>query len=929
MSLTDKIASERRARLAAERMLELKSKELFEANRKLSYHARALSDQVVEQRRDIDTIRTEAAALKTQNTETKAHLAQATQEVTITNKRLLHSMEAITDGIAIFDAQDCLISANSAWFALFDGLKDIAPGISYTEVLKLGVEEGVIDHAGLSRTEWIDQMLSRWDREEIEDMTLRLWDGRYITVHDRRAETRDTVTLAIDVTEQMERERELEEARQKAETATRAKSAFLANMSHELRTPMNGVVGMADLLAEGELDDEERLYVDTIRNSGEALLGIINDVLDFSKLEAEKMELRTEFFDLEHLIHQVALLLDPTVQDKGLELVVDYDIFLPSRVEGDPGRLRQVLTNLVGNAVKFTQTGHVIIRVVGATDDATGQADIRIVVEDTGIGIPADKLDHVFEQFNQVENERNRKFDGTGLGLAISKQLITLMEGEIWVNSVLHEGSSFGFRLNLNIDGTEPQLDRSLPGGMDRVLVVDHRELEASILCRRFDQLGATATLCTEGAAAQSLLAGDTAFDLCIVAHKLPDCDGSVVAQSLRDFGVTSPIFLVTESSATVDQAAADALDLQVRRRPFRLANLLETLPQEVIEAVADDAAPDLTQVWDADLEQEQGSNVDPTDPVDDQTSSVAHDLSDTDNSATSLVSPAEAEDSTPMPVSFSSRRAAPNPPEPPEETTAEAALPVFQAIRRAPPGDEATSDKQADPAIELPNVSDLAEPVPEQRQSERASVPDDRPDGDVEPQPVEVPQLDEPAAEESVPTLDRSEEMPVSSPEPEPAQVITAAEASVAAAAAPMRVLAAEDNRTNQLVFRKMIKALNIDLMMVENGRLAVEAFQTFRPHLIFMDISMPEMDGKQATGAIRQLEAEGMAPADMVPARVPIVALTAHAMAGDADDILEAGLDHYLTKPLKKSAITGHIHDHHPRGFAPLQDAKQTTAA
>jgi len=210
---------------------------------------------------------------------------------------------------------------------------------------------------------------------------------------------------------------------------------------------------MADVLRDTVLTEDQRLYVDTIKNSGEALLVIINDVLDYSKIEAKKLDLHPEPFDLERAIQEVIMLLQPLAREKSLEMALDYDLFMPTSLVGDPGRIRQVLTNLLGNAVKFTSDGHVLVRVTGVPDKATGNVQVNIAIEDTGIGIAPDMVGHIFGEFNQVENERNRKFDGTGLGLAISQRLIQMMDGDIWVTSEEQVGSCFGFQLPLEAHG--------------------------------------------------------------------------------------------------------------------------------------------------------------------------------------------------------------------------------------------------------------------------------------------------------------------------------------------------------------------------------------------------------------------------------------------------------------------------------------------
>lgn len=243
-------------------------------------------------------------------------------------------------------------------------------------------------------------------------------------------------------------------------------------MSHEIRTPMNGVVAMADMLRETELSDDQTLYADTIRKSGEALLVIINDILYYSKIEADKLVLRPEAFDLPAMIEDILHLLRPSVAAKKLDLRMDYDLFLPDRVIGDQGRIRQVMTNLIGNAVKFTESGHVLVRVIGDPPPAAGDDKVvlRVVVEDTGVGIAPEMQAHVFGEFNQVEEQQNRRFDGTGLGLAISRRLIDLMGG---LASTLGEGSAFGFRVALDADPEAPACPTGpLPADLGDVILV-------------------------------------------------------------------------------------------------------------------------------------------------------------------------------------------------------------------------------------------------------------------------------------------------------------------------------------------------------------------------------------------------------------------------------------------------------------------------
>ncbi len=597
----DRLARERRARLQAERLLAQRSEELYSANKKLAEHAHALSFQVIEQREANE-------ALVGQTTQAQAALEVATEKADIAERRLWDSLTAVEDGFAIFDADLRLVAANPAYVNAFDGVSDVAPGATYETILRVAVDEGLVDIGGTRPAAWVDQMLQRWQTPDIPQVDLKLWNGAYVRLLDKRTPEGDIVSIALNITDTVLREQELRKAKDAAEAAAKAKSTFLANMSHEIRTPMNGIVSMADLLVETELSEDQRLYADTSRNSGEALVVIINDVLDFSKIEAGRLELHPEAFDLRKTIEEVFRLMRPSLAGKPLELVLDYDLFLPDRVFGDRGRIRQILINLVGNAVKFTETGSVTVRVVGDPKHHPPDAlPLRIVVDDTGMCIPPDKQAEVFGEFNQVDAEATRKFDGTGLGLAITNRLVRLMGGELWLDSVVDEGSAFGFSIVL---------------------------------------------------------------------------------------------------------------------------------------------APD----------------------------------------------------------------------------------PVAAA------------------------------------------------------------------------------------PDPEPAHPIGEGTAPRAEAPRKLRLLAAEDNKTNRLVFESMLKTLDIELTLVENGRLAVEAYCAEPPDIMFTDISMPELDGTAAAREIRAFEAaQGLTP-------VPIVAMMAHAMPEDEARILASGIDAYLTKPLKKDRVFAQIRTFCPEGVTPF---------
>jgi signal transduction histidine kinase/ActR/RegA family two-component response regulator len=534
----DRFARERRARLQAERLLAQRSEELYAANRKLAEHAQALSHTVIAQRE-------ENAALIGRSSQTQAALAVATEKAVIAERRLWDALSTVEDGFAIFDPDWRLVVANPAWLGAFDGVVDVAPGASYEAILRIAVEEGLIDLQGAMADDWVARMIARWQGDSIAQTDIRLFNGVYVRLIDKRTPQGDMVSLCLDITDTIRRQSELERARDRAEAATRAKSTFLANMSHEIRTPMNGVVAMAALLRDTSLTDEQRLFAETIQNSGEALLVIINDILDYSKIDAGKMILHDESFDLRHLIDEIFRLMRPGLEGKDLQLVLDYDIFMPGRVIGDPGRVRQILTNLIGNAVKFTEAGQVTVRVVGVPDlQRPDRLPVRIVVEDTGIGIAPEMQAHVFGEFNQVEAQASRRFDGTGLGLAITRQLVAMMGGEIWLQSELGVGSSFGLSLNLGVDGTapeavaiavlEPAPKALLPARSGlHLLAAEDNKTNQLVFRAMLKGVGLTLELVANGALCLESY-HRARPDLILTDISMPEMDGLALAQAIR-----------------------------------------------------------------------------------------------------------------------------------------------------------------------------------------------------------------------------------------------------------------------------------------------------------------------------------------------------------------------------------------------------------
>jgi PAS domain S-box-containing protein len=461
------------------------------------------------------------------------------RRVEVKTEALRGALESTADGILVVDMEGRMVTCNHKYLDMF-GIPEEMRGAPNDNGRLNFVAAQLKDPEAFLRK--VRDLYRNHDTKS--DDVLGFKDGR---VFERHSEPQIVNGRGVgrvwgfrDITHNFRAQEELARAKQAAESSSQAKSEFLANMSHEIRTPMNGVIGMTGLLLETALNPEQRDYAETVRRSAEALLTVINDILDFSKIEAGKLTIEAQPLDLRLVMEEVNEMLAPKAEDKKLDVVLEYPPQLPSYFVGDAGRIRQVLTNLIGNAIKFTEAGQVLVGVECGNQDAKVAA-ITVSVHDTGPGISADKLPTLFQKFTQVDGSTTRVYGGTGLGLAISKQLVELMGGAIGVRSQPGEGSTFWFSLPLNLD-EHPQHTMPAPAAnlQDlRVLIVDDNEVNRRVLHQQVTSWGmrngsfASGEGVVEGMRRAKSM-GDP-YHFVLLDYQMPGMDGAAVADTIKN----------------------------------------------------------------------------------------------------------------------------------------------------------------------------------------------------------------------------------------------------------------------------------------------------------------------------------------------------------------------------------------------------------
>ena len=527
-------------------------------------------------------------------------LAAGLAESTVSRDYLDTVIESVADPFGVVDPEGIVRRVNAATAALFGIPRDEIVGMSVAELFARQPEVMMEFSMRVLNEGHVSGFETVYVQPDGAEVPVRLSAALMPRAADGSAQ--GLVMLAQDVTAAHRAHQQLVAAKEAAEDATRAKSEFLANMSHEIRTPLNGIIGMTGHLLDTDLTDEQRDFAGIVRSSGESLLGIINDILDFSKIEAGMLELEAHPFEVRSAFEDAVDLVAYRAAEKGVELAYLHDEALPYRVSGDATRLRQVVVNLLANAVKFTDHGEVILTVEGvdAPDVAAGgEQALHISVRDTGIGIAPDRLDALFDAFTQADASTTRTYGGTGLGLAISKRLVDAMGGRIWAESVLGDGATFHVVVPVTpLPDDAPDLGSEASAVLAgrRMLVVDDTAANRRILEVQGQKWGMDVVAVDSAAAAIRTLTSQPAFDLAILDYQMPETDGATLARQLAALAPTLPLVML--SSVHQAPELPDGLLAAMLHKPIKSAHLAHVVVQALAAGLPQPAR--LNPAWTA-----------------------------------------------------------------------------------------------------------------------------------------------------------------------------------------------------------------------------------------------------------------------------------------------------------------------------------------